>query len=223
MGVLVTQRKLLVWLHVLSSVGWMSQALALFALTTYGLGASGASRTSAFDMANVLDTTVLQFMATTSAYTGFMLSALTFWGYFRHWWVLFKFVITVSQLHLGIFLLSPNLDLGENGNHTLLRAGSLLMAGALAAQVWLSVAKPGKRTPWTPPGKFPTAPGWLTAVLTTVPLIDYVVFGHIPALSLLVVIAYPVWRRWKVTPRQSATTTRPRRLREENDLTHHQN
>jgi hypothetical protein len=223
MGVLVAQRKLLVWLHVLSSVGWMSQALALFALVTYGLGSSGASRTGAFEMAKVIDTDVLQFMATTSAYTGFMLSALTSWGYFRHWWVLLKFVITLTQLYLGIFVLSPNLDLGEHGNPTLMRLGSLLMAGALAAQVWLSVAKPGRRTPWTPPGKFPTAPGWVTAVCVTIPLIDYVLFPGIPALSLLVAIAYPMWRRWKVTPRQSASATRPRRLREENDLTHHQN
>ena len=223
MGVLVAQRKLLVWLHVLSSVGWMSQALALFALTTYALGANGTSRTGAFEMAKVIDADVLRFMATTSAFTGFMLSALTSWGYFRHWWVLFKFVITLTQLYAGIFVLSPNLDLGENGDPALIRAGSLLMAGALAVQTWLSVAKPGKRTPWTPPGKFPTAPGWVTGICVAIPLIDYLLFHGIPALSLLVAIAYPMWRSWKVTPRQSASTTRPRRLREENDLTHHQN
>jgi hypothetical protein len=223
MEVLVAQRKLLVWLHVLSSVGWMSQALALFALTTYALGSNGTSRTGAFEMAKVIDTDVLRFMATTSAFTGFMLSALTSWGYFRHWWVLFKFVITLAQLYAGIFVLSPNLDLGENGDPAMTRAGSLLMASALAVQAWLSVAKPGKRTPWTPPGKFPTAPGWVTGICVAIPLIDYLLFHGIPALSLLVAIAYPVWRRWKVVPRQSASATRPRRLREENDLTHHQN
>ncbi|PRY40355.1 hypothetical protein [Umezawaea tangerina] len=219
----MAQRKLLVWLHVLGPVGWMSQALALFALTTYGLGATGPTRASAFEMANVIDTAVLQVMATTSAYTGFMLSALTSWGYFRHWWVLAKFVITLSQLYLGIFLLSPNLDLGEQGNPILMRLGSLLMAAALATQVWLSVAKPGKRTPWTPPGKFPSAPGWVIGASAAVPLIDYVLLRGIPAVSLLVAIAYPMWRRWKVTPRQSATSTGPRRLKGGIDLTHHQN
>ncbi|MET1076121.1 MAG: hypothetical protein ABWY11_25990 [Umezawaea sp.] len=218
----MAQRKLLVWLHVLSSVGWMSQALALFALITYGLGSDGPTRTSAFEMANVIDTDVLQVMATTSAYTGFMLSALTSWGYFRHWWVLAKFVITLSQLYLGIFVLSPNLDLGEHGNPILMRLGSLLMASALAAQVWLSVAKPGKRTPWTPPGKFPVAPGWAVGACVAVPLVDYLLLRGIPALSLLVVIAYPMWRRWKVVPRQSASSTGPRRLKGEIDLTHHQ-
>jgi len=77
------------------------------------------------------------------------------------------------------------------------------------------VAKPGKRTTWTPPGKFPATPGWVTAICVAIPLIDYVLFPGIPALSLLVAITYPMWRHWKVTPRQSASGTRPRRLRGE--------
>jgi hypothetical protein len=89
--------------------------------------------------------------------------------------------------------------------------------------VWLSVAKPSKRTPWTPLGKFPTAPGWVVAVSVTVPVIDYVLFSGIPALSLLVAVTYPAWRRLKVTPRQSALKAEPRSLREVNDLTHHEN
>lgn len=201
-------RTLLVWLHVVSSVGWMSQAFALFALVSYGLGADGPQRAAAFAMAHVVDTQVLQFMATTSAFTGLMLSALTSWGYFRHWWVLAKFGITFSQLYAGIFVLSPNLDAGVDGSTGLLRVGSLLMGSALAFQTWLSVAKPGGRTPWTPPGRYPAASGALLACCVAIPVLDYalgkLVFGQgIPALSLLVVVCYPLWRRGKVTPRSS--------------------
>jgi hypothetical protein len=57
----------------------------------------------------------------------------------------------------------------------------------------------------------------------TVPVIDYVLFSGITALSLLVAVTYPVWRRLKVTPRQSALKAEPRSLREVNDLTHHEN
>src|SRR3954468_18329264 len=75
----MAQRKLLVRVRVLNSVGRLSQALGLFALATYGIGSSGTSRTITFEMTNMIDTDVLQFMVTTSTYTEFTLSAPTSW------------------------------------------------------------------------------------------------------------------------------------------------
>ncbi|ONI90767.1 hypothetical protein ALI22I_11340 [Saccharothrix sp. ALI-22-I] len=188
-------RKLLVWLHVVTSTGWMFMALALFVVVDYAL--SAPDRLSAFDAAVLLDVEVLQFMATTSAFSGLMLSGLTVWGYFRHWWVLAKFVITFTQLYVGIFVLSPNLH--PDGSPLLMRVGSLLMASALACQVWLSVAKPFKRTPWASPTKPKAAPPWGFALCLAVPAFDYVfvefVLGRsIPALSMLIVVVYPIVR-----------------------------
>ncbi|MBB5954299.1 hypothetical protein FHS29_000869 [Saccharothrix tamanrassetensis] len=190
-------RKLLVWSHVITSTGWMCMALALFVAVGYALDASGPAREAAFDVALLIDVDVLQFTATTSAFTGLMLSGLTPWGYFRHWWVLLKFVITFTQLYVGIFVLSPNLH--PDGSPAMMRLGSLLMASALAGQVWLSVAKPFKRTPWTGPGKPPTAPAWAFAACLAVPAVDYAlgewVLGRsIPALAMLVVVVHPVVR-----------------------------
>src|SRR5690349_7644871 len=139
-------RSLLVWLHVVSSVGWLSQAVALLALLLYGMKTSDVN---AFRMARVLDHNVLAIMANTSAFTGMMLSATTPWGYFRHWWVLAKFAITVSQLYVGIFILSDNLEEAANGHVSVwMPVGTALMIGAIAFQTWLSVAKPWGRTPW---------------------------------------------------------------------------
>ncbi|NUT50006.1 MAG: hypothetical protein HOV94_22250 [Saccharothrix sp.] len=188
-------RKLLVWAHVVTSTGWMFMALALFVVVNYAL--SAPDRLPAFEAAVLLDTQVLQFMATTSAFTGLMLSGLTPWGYFRHWWVVAKFAITMSQLYVGIFVLSPNLH--PDGSPLLMRVGSALMASALACQVWFSVAKPFKRTPWASPAKPRTAPAWGFAVCLAVPAADYA-FGlfflgvPLPALSLLVAVGYPVVR-----------------------------
>ena len=187
-------RKVLIWAHVVSSTGWMFMALALFVVVNHALAVSDRS---AFEVALLLDVQVLQFMATTSAFTGLMLSGLTAWGYFRHWWVLAKTVITFSQLYVGIFVLSPNLH--PDGSPSLMRVGSALMASALACQVWLSVAKPFKRTPWASPAKPRTAPPWAFALCLAVPAADYavgeLVLGQsIPVLSLLVVIAYPIVR-----------------------------
>jgi hypothetical protein len=90
-----------------------------------------------------------------------------------------------------------------------MRVGSLLMASALACQVWLSVAKPFKRTPWASPAKPRTAPPWAFALCLAVPAADYAVGELVlgqstPVLSLLVVIAYPVVRAARTRARGTA-------------------
>ncbi|WP_199440185.1 hypothetical protein [Umezawaea beigongshangensis] len=189
-------RHLLVWLHVVTSVGWGSQAAALFALVQFGFRIGD---TAAFALAELVDVQVLQFCATTSAFSGIALSALTPWGFFRHWWVLAKFAITTSQLYAGIFLLSPRLgDAAEGGPPSpALRVGSLLMASAIAFQAWLSTAKPGRRTPWARHDRQPVASTRAFAFCTAVPAADlllgeFVLGRSIPVLSLLVAVGLPV-------------------------------
>jgi hypothetical protein len=203
-------RDLLVWLHVVTSVGWMSQALALFALLVTGLTTDDpALRLSAYSMANLLDDRVLVYLANTSAFTGLMLAALTPWGYFRYWWVLAKFAITVSQFYVAIAFLGRHLEAsvaaaeqGLAGPGAWLAVPALLMASAIAFQAWLSVAKPWKRTPWAgsevTPRKLPTGPRGMFLLSVAVPVFDVAVgmlLGHpLPALSLLVAVGYPYWR-----------------------------
>lgn len=200
-------RKLLVWLHVVTSTGWMCMALALFVVVNHALESPAA-----FDVALLIDVQVLQFMATTSAFSGLMLSGLTPWGLFRHWWVAVKTVVTFTQLYVGIFVLSPNLHPG--GSPTLTRVGSLLMASALAFQVWLSVAKPFGRTPWARPGKPPTASGRAFVACLVVPAADYAldqfVLGlPVPALSLLVVVVFPLVRALRRKPARRVADRKP--------------
>lgn len=190
-------RQLLVWFHALTSIGWMSLALCLCTLLVWGTPA-------ALDAAEVLDVRLLQHLATSSAFSGLMLAALTQWGYFRYWWVLAKFAITVTQLYVGIFVLSPRLHDAEVGSTGALIASSTLMASALAFQAWLSVAKPWRTTPWTGPrvGRT-TSPSWMFLAAVAIPVFDFIawrfVFGApAPVLSLLVALGFPVWRRRSV-------------------------
>ncbi|MFD7654800.1 hypothetical protein ACFV4N_12565 [Actinosynnema sp. NPDC059797] len=197
-------RKLLVWLHVVTSTGWMFMALALFVVVNHAL----SGRVWAFEVALLLDVEVLQVMAGASAFSGLLLSGLTPWGYFRHWWVSVKVVVTITQLYAGIFVLSPNLHPG--GSTALLRVGSLLMFSALACQVWLSVAKPFGRTPWATGPKPRTAPPWAFAACLAVPALDYalgqlVLDQSVPALSLLVVLVHPVVRAARSRARGAST------------------
>jgi hypothetical protein len=204
-------RTLLVWLHVVTSVGWLSQAVALLALLLHGMKTGDPN---AFRMARVLDHNVLAIMANVSAFTGMMLSATTPWGYFRHWWVLAKFVITVSQLYLGIFVLSKNLEAAANGHLTMwMPIGTALMAGAIAFQTWLSVAKPWGRTPWADPKvKLPTASAPAFVLALVVPAADFALslwMGNpMPAFMLLTVIVYAIRRAARGTGRSSGASGR---------------
>ncbi len=199
-------RHAVVWLHVVSSVAWMSQALALVVLMSSGSPAP----------ADRLDSVLLAPMANVSAFTGLLLAGATAWGYFRHWWVLIKFALTLIQLYAGIFLLSPALresaDTGAVAWPQI--AGASLMASALAFQAWLSVAKPGRRTPWSPTAKPPTAPTWIFVAGIGAPAVDVtagLLLGYpLPALSLVTLIALGFERRRRRRRAQRPTAQSPR-------------
>lgn len=212
-------RTLLVWLHVVTSVGWLSQAVALLALVLHGMRTGDLS---AFRMARYLDHEVLAIMANTSAFSGFMLSATTPWGYFRHWWVLAKFVITISQLYIGIFILSGNLQEALNGHVTAwMPVGTALMISAIAFQAWLSVAKPWGRTPWADSKvKLPTASTFTFVAALVIPMIDFAISlwrgNPMPLLMLITVIGYSIRRAARARRRSSGgsgrgTSARPAR------------
>ncbi|GAA4891129.1 hypothetical protein [Actinomycetospora straminea] len=215
-------RQLLVWLHVVSSVSWMSQAAALAVLLVTAIGpASVPVRVGAAQSAKLLDMTVLVYSANIATATGLLLAATTSWGFWLHRWVATKLVLTTGQLYLGIAVLSPRLDVapatvqagGTEGVGALALAATL-MASAFAVQVWLSIAKPGGRTRRaarvTRPG---TAPAWLFALAVGAPIAETVlgvaVTGPLPLLSLAVLVAALVVRR-RAARRPPLRTAEPR-------------
>ncbi|MEV4479666.1 hypothetical protein [Micromonospora coxensis] len=204
-------RQLSVWLHVVTSVGWMAQALAIFVLLVTSLTTESREvAVSATSMAQVLDGRLLAPLANASAFTGFMLAAATPWGFVRHWWVLVKFAITLVQLYLGIFVLGGALAesasaaaTGGAGPAVPLAVGSALMAGAIAFQAWVSVAKPWSTTRWMPADRrrvsAETAPRWVfvaTVAGVVADLTVAAVLGHpAPLVSLTILATWLVLRR----------------------------
>jgi hypothetical protein len=189
----VAVRRVLVALHVVSSVGWMGLAVALLTLLAAIAGGVGPDAAGFARAAAHLDGTALAFLANASAFTGLVLATTTPWGLLRYWWVSVKFVLTFVQLYLGIFLLHGVLDgLSSAPGPVLARDMAIvsgLMAGALATQVWMSVAKPWGRTPL---GRGRGAPGpvWLVALGVAAPAVDTaggLLAGHpLPVVSLAV-------------------------------------
>ncbi|WP_239082476.1 hypothetical protein [Actinoplanes teichomyceticus] len=195
-------RHLTVWLHVLTSVGWMAQAMALCVLLSVGYGSDVSVRSAATSMAHVLDGRLLGPMADASAFTGIMLAAATPWGFFRNWWVLIKFVITLVQLYLGIFLLSPALTESLTAGPSRVQiAGSGLMASAIAFQGWLSVAKPWGKVRAHHRAPVGTGPRWIFVATVGGGLADLafaLAIGHpMPLLSLTLLVIGLIRRpRW---------------------------
>lgn len=202
-----------------TSVAWMGQALALLVLVTTSLTTQSRDvAVGATAMAQVLDGRLLAPLANASAFTGFMLAAATPWGFFRHWWVAVKFAITLVQLHLGIFVLSGALAdsasaaaEGRTGPAVPLAVGSALMAGAIAFQAWVSVAKPWSTTPWTPRERrraaADTAPRWVFVATVGAVAADLAVaalLGHPAPLVSLAVLG-----TWLVLRRRRAAAARP--------------
>ncbi|WP_163506284.1 hypothetical protein [Fodinicola acaciae] len=197
-------RNLLVWLHIVASVGWMSQALVLLTLMVFAMS-NRVWHDAAVHFARLLDKQLLAVLANASAFTGFMLSALTMWGYFRYWWVLAKASISVVQLTIGVFFLDPDAT-------PLSMGAAALMASALGLQAWMSVAKPWKRTPWSDARRLPPAPQWMFAACIAVVVADLVLGLRLgfpsPLFELIVVIAYPVWRSRRLRQESAGVVSR---------------
>ena len=198
-------RQLVVFLHVLSSVAWMSQALALVVL----LAAGGPGPWAA----QYLDAHVLVYCANVSAFTGYLLAVATQWGCFRHWWVATKFALTTVQLYAGIFVLSAALHAAAGSSDPApgVAAGAALMVSALAFQTWLSVAKPwGRTSVRAGRDRGVTAPTWVFVAAVLAPVADVTVgvLGGAPlpaveiALLAAVVVVMRVRRRRSDPPRR---------------------
>ncbi|RZT83382.1 hypothetical protein EV383_0184 [Pseudonocardia sediminis] len=199
-----TWRQLTVWLHVLTSVGWMALA-AVMAVSLAFAATHPALRLGALETAHHLDQSLLAPLAAGSALTGIVLSAATAFGFFHHWWVTIKFAITLVQLYLGIFVLSNALDVARTTpeqvpSATGLVLGPALMAGAIAFQGWLSIAKPWGRTPGIRRAKPPTGPRWVFAAAVVAVPVDLtvgLVLGHPrPLAAILVLVVVLVHRAW---------------------------
>jgi hypothetical protein len=210
-----TWRRLTVWLHVLTSVGWMALAASLAALQV--LGRDPAVRGPALLAAHHLDAVLLAPLAVGSALTGAVLAAATPYGFFHHRWVATKFAITLVQLYLGIGVLSARLDAVRTDPAgtppAVLLPLTLLMVAAIAFQAWLSIEKPWGRTRWSAGRPKPvTGPRWMFAAACAAVVADLGLgfgLGHpAPVASVVVLVVVLLGRRRPgISPRRAGSTS----------------
>jgi hypothetical protein len=118
-----TIRKLMLTVHVVSTVGWMGAIAAFLALAVTGLtGYDTRAVDSAYVAMKLVGWHVIVPLGLASLVTGLVQSLGTTWGLFRHYWVLFKFVLTVAAtvlllLHMGLVDLLANFATDTASSH----------------------------------------------------------------------------------------------------------
>jgi hypothetical protein len=216
-------KHLLVWMHVISSVGWCATAVSQLAMTGIALNADKAHQLVLFDTILALEDGILDPLGISAAYTGVMLSALTPWGYFRHWWVATKFWLTLACILLGsIFLgrwLESVVEALQAGHDDWsvfpLVAGTSFTVVALLLMIWVSIAKPwGRRGTESREERIAAKrveqgqhPGLLIAAML-VPIAEYLSGIDYPLITFSTAVAYAVYRsrRLRRARRELATT-----------------
>jgi hypothetical protein len=142
-------RKVALTAHITSSVGWLGAVVAFLGLAVVGLTSQDAQTVrGAYLVTEPAAWFVLVPLAFASLLTGLVQSLGTKWGLFRHYWVLFKLLITIfSTIVLLIYMetfsvmagvaADPSADLGvvrnaSPGLHAALALLVLLVAAVLA-------------------------------------------------------------------------------------------
>lgn len=99
-------RLVLLTLHVIVSAGWTGAVAVFLALALAGLAGDVTMMRSAGLAMNVAATWIIVPLSVASPATGLLLGGATRWGLFKHYWVLFKGLMTlpstaVLMLHMG--------------------------------------------------------------------------------------------------------------------------
>jgi hypothetical protein len=148
-------RKLLLSLHVATTVSVLGTDLVLLTLGIANLG--GADPRTIYPAASLVDTWLVVPLAVLSLGTGLLLGLLTPWGVFRYWWVTIKLAITIVLTALVLFVLVPRLGMvaasvtvSDAGPLSISQRVPLVLAPALASlllllNVGLAIFKPGRR------------------------------------------------------------------------------
>ena len=152
-------RRLALTAHVVASVGWLGAVGVFVALGVVGLSSDDAETVRAAYLA--MEPTawlVLVPLAAASLVTGVMQSALTPWGFFLHYWVVFKLAINVLStvvllLYMGTFGSLADLAADPKTDVESVRSASPLLHASLASLLLvvattLGIYKPRGLTPY---------------------------------------------------------------------------
>ena len=189
-------RKFALTAHITSSVGWFGAVVAFLGLALVGVQtASDQMVRSAYIAMEAIGWLVIVPLSIATLVTGLVQSAGTSWGFFRHYWVVSKLLITIGAsalLMLHMQVMSTVAEAASTGVLTSshLRNPRLQLLGDAAAAalvllvaIGLSVFKPRGRTPFAGTSESLEGPAERTAMF-------YAFWGTIVALVAAIVVRH---------------------------------
>ncbi len=103
-----SEQKLLKAVHLIAVGLWFSCVIVLALLPIISLGSELGDEIYMYNLAyHFIDIYVLTPAAVITLLTGFVYSFLTKWGFFKHGWLVYKWVITLFIIITGTFYLGP--------------------------------------------------------------------------------------------------------------------
>jgi hypothetical protein len=136
-------RKFVLTAHVTSTLGWLGAVLVFLAHAVIGLTAQDPQTVrGAYLVMEPAARFVLVPLAFASLVTGIVQALGTTWGLFRHYWVLFKFLITVFAtvillMYMDTFRFMARMAADPSADPGVVRNASPLIHAALALLLFL--------------------------------------------------------------------------------------
>lgn len=104
----IQQKNWLLSAHVIFAAFWTGTVMSMFLLVLRNQNSANGDVLNALNSAiNLLDDYVVIPSAIGSLFTGTLLCWLTVWGFFKHYWVIVKWMATVGLIVFGTFWLFP--------------------------------------------------------------------------------------------------------------------
>ncbi len=151
-------RKLMLTVHLISSIGWIGAAVAYLALGVTAITSPDPQTVRAAWIAmELIGWFVIVPMAPAALLSGIIMSLGTPWGLFRHYWVVISFVLTVFAtvillLHMPSVSSLAGMVREEGGANSSGHGGDLFHAGVgllvLLVVTVLNIYKPRGVTPY---------------------------------------------------------------------------
>ncbi len=156
-----SQQNLLKFLHLVTAGLWLSCVFILALLPLIAMRLSSGDEIYLYNLVyHFIDMFILTPAAVLTLCTGLCYSIFTQWGFFRHGWLIYKWIITVAIVLTGTFYLGPlvsdMLDIADAERSAALQnayyirgqaiglVAALLNTLLLLAAVMVSVYKPWK-------------------------------------------------------------------------------
>lgn len=152
--------KVLKTLHLIFAMIWTTGAIAMVLVTFLTKAQTADELQMKYSILLVIDNWLIITGAMTSLVIGIVYGIFTNWGFFKHRWIIVKWIITVAQILFGTFAYHPSLtknlsligELKEEvvynaefiANNRFMEISGFFQSGLLLFMIVISVFKPWK-------------------------------------------------------------------------------